>query len=128
LTGQVPCGAPLVIAIEFEPLRRLDKPHFGITCENSLGQRVFSVATYLSPDSLPPLAGPATVYCTVPEVTLVPGSYTLSLSAGIVREHLDYLPSAVALEVLPSDFYGNGRNPTPDLGQVLVRSSWRLEP
>ena len=126
ITDKFGCGDPMTIALDFDPLRALEKPHFGIGFDDSLGQRVFNVATYLSADSLPPMRERATVYCHIPAVDLVPGVYTLSLSAGIVREHLDSLPNAITIDIVPRDFYGNGRNPTPDLGRVLVKSMWEL--
>jgi len=127
ITDKIGCGDPMTIALDFDPVRALEKPHFGVGFDDSLGQRVFNVATYLSPRNLPPLREKATILCQIPAIPLVPGLYTLSLSAGIVREHLDSLPNAITLEVVPRDFYGNGRNPTADLGRILVQSNWELE-
>ncbi|MBY0522443.1 MAG: ABC transporter ATP-binding protein [Gemmataceae bacterium] len=121
------CGEPLTIELDFQSIRPLDNPHFGIGFDDNMGQRVFSVATYLSPGELPPLHSPRTVRCRIAELSLAPGTYTLSLSAGSASHYLmDNLPNAVALEVTATDFYGNGRLPTADLGQVLVRSRWEV--
>jgi lipopolysaccharide transport system ATP-binding protein len=127
-TDQFSCGEDLTIALDFQPVQRLEQPRFGIGFDDALGQRIFSVATYLSAGGLPPLREAATIACTIRDLPLAPGRYTLSLSAGIPGDSLkDALYNAVALEVCAADFYGNGRLPGPALGPVLVRSEWKIE-
>jgi lipopolysaccharide transport system ATP-binding protein len=126
-TNSFGCGESFTIALEVEPVRELEHPHFGIGFNDMLGQRVFSVATYLSSSTLPPLKRPTTVYCRIEELPLVPGTYTLCLSAGTLGHYLmDALEDAIAIEVTPQDFYGNGKLAAAGLGQILMRSSWDL--
>ena len=128
VTDTFGCGESLVIALEFDPLMILEQPHFGIGFDDALGQRVFSAATYLSTSTLPALRKRTTVYCRIPELPLVPGTYTLSLSAGSAGRFLmDALHNAVAIEITPTDYFGNGKMPSPQLGQILMRSQWELE-
>jgi lipopolysaccharide transport system ATP-binding protein len=127
ITDTFGCGEALTIALDFQPVLPLEKPHFGVGFDDAMGQRIFSVATYLSTCQLPPINQPATVYCRIPELSVAPGTYTLSLSAGSAGRYLmDALQNVVALEVTPTDFFRNGRMPSPGLGQVLVRSHWEV--
>jgi lipopolysaccharide transport system ATP-binding protein len=115
--------------VDFELLfpRPLSAPQIGIGFDNSWGQRVCSVATYLWRGALPALQGRCRVRCHVPELPLLPGPYTLSLSVGHLQESLlDQVENTVALEVLPADFFGNGRLESAQLGGTLVRSSWSV--
>lgn len=120
-----PAGAPMTILVDVEPTSPLLKPHLSITFDDSLGRRLFTVATYLSSSSLSPIDRPARIACEIESVPLAPGSYTLGLAVGVVREHLDAVPAAISADIIASDFYGNGRNPSADFGSLLVRSAWR---
>jgi lipopolysaccharide transport system ATP-binding protein len=111
--------------ITFDPITPLNDPQFGIGVDDSLGTRVFSLATYLSNTQLPPLTDRCIVACEVSDLFLAPGRYYLSLSAGTTNNNLiDALDNAVAFDVEAADYFGNGRVCTPNLGKVLMRSSW----
>jgi lipopolysaccharide transport system ATP-binding protein len=120
-------GDTLGVELDLELARPLAAPQVGIGFDNGWGQRVCSVATYLSRSNLPALRGRCRVRCHVPELPLLPGTYTLSLSVGHLQDSLlDQIENTVALEVLPADFFGNGRLETAHLGGTLVRSSWSV--
>ena len=120
-------GDPLCVEFDLEFPRPLHAPQIGIGFDNCWGQRVCSVATYLSRSDLPALDGRCRVRCHVPELPLLPGTYTLSLSVGHLQESLlDQVEHVVALEVLPADFFGNGRLESAQLGGTLVRSLWSV--
>jgi lipopolysaccharide transport system ATP-binding protein len=126
-TDRVGAGEGLTIALDFNPAVALDQPHFGVCFNDVMGRPVFTVATYFSDYTLPTLTGPRTVYCKIPSLDLVPGTYTIDLSAGTDRDPMDVLFSPVAVEVTATDYFGNGRMPPPDLGPVLVRSDWSAD-
>lgn len=127
VTRSIPCGSQLTIVLKFAPRRALDRPQFGIGFDDALGQRVFSVGTFLSKSELPALNTPRTVYCRIDSVDVAPGTYTLSISAGTTGHYLiDALHNAVSIEVTQADFYGNGRTPPGGLGQLMVRSEWSV--
>jgi homopolymeric O-antigen transport system ATP-binding protein len=121
------CGEPIEIVIDVNG--NLERPQVGIGFDDHNGQRVFSVTTFLSRDVVPPVRGTASVVCRIAELAVLPGDYTLCVSIG-TREHtlMDALENAVALQVVPADFYGNGATPLSNLGPMLVRSSWACRP
>jgi lipopolysaccharide transport system ATP-binding protein len=122
----VMCGDPLTIEFDLRLDRPADTPQIGVGVDDTWGQRVFSVGSFLAPDDLAPLqAGDSTVRCHIPAIPLAPGRYTLSLSFGFALAELaDQVEGVVAFDVEASDFYGNGRLPLPEHGQTLVRSAW----
>jgi lipopolysaccharide transport system ATP-binding protein len=127
-TSRFPGGGEVRLELTLDLPRPLQAPQARVDLDNGWGQRVCAVATYLSPTPLPPLEGRCRVCCRIPELPLVPGTYTLGLSAGTLHQQpLDQVEQAAALEVLPHDFFGNGRMPTQGLGQVLVRSEWSAD-
>ncbi len=123
-------GEPLTLEFGLRLAAPTTTPQVGVGVDDLWGQRVYSVASYLAADDLPPLpAGDSVVRCRVPSVDLAPGRYSLSLSFGYSLAGLaDQVEGLVAFDVEANDFYGNGRLPGPGLGQTLVRSQWSAHP
>jgi homopolymeric O-antigen transport system ATP-binding protein len=123
--GRFVTGEKMMIEFTFDPIIPLARPQFGVGVEDSLGSRIFAVATYLADSQLPPLEEPCKVICHIEELILAPGRYVLSLSAGDHYNTLmDRLDCAVAFEVDHGNYFGNGSNVTAGLGRILVRSRW----
>jgi lipopolysaccharide transport system ATP-binding protein len=123
--AQIPCGEDLVMEFDCRLPYSFVEPQIGVGIDDSLGQRIGSVATYLSTTPLPAVEKHLRARCTIPQLALAPGRYTLSLSIGNLQNPLmDQIEHIVGFEVVDGDFYGNGRPPTPGLGQVLLRSKW----
>jgi len=127
-TSRFYCGDEVIMYFDLDFARPTQAPQLGVGFDNIWGQRIFSVATYLSSTTLPSLDGQCMVRCRIPELPLVPGTYILSLSVGTLDQPLlDQIEHMVAIEVLPSDFFGNGRLASGRLGQTLVRSEWSMD-
>jgi lipopolysaccharide transport system ATP-binding protein len=63
--------------------------------------------------------------CRIDELPLAPGRYSLTLNAGPQGgQWADVIDQALWFEVVPTDFYGNGKLPNPDWGRCLIRSRW----
>jgi lipopolysaccharide transport system ATP-binding protein len=126
--SQFMCGEPLKIELTCDPPFALVQPHFGIGVDDWVGARVFSLLTRNTSVLLVPSAASFKVVCQINELPLVPGQYTLSLSAGTTHETLlDALDNAVTFRVEAGDFFGSGKLPAANLGRVLVRSEWSVE-
>jgi hypothetical protein len=72
------------------------------------------------------IEGPFTLTCTVTDLLLAPGKYTISLGAKSGGGRLYVLANAGSLTILPGDFYGSGYNPDPGQACVLCRQTWDL--
>jgi lipopolysaccharide transport system ATP-binding protein len=126
-SSRLVCGEAATFELELDLERPLQTPRVGVGFDNHWGQRVCTVATELSERGLPALGGPCRVRCHVPELPLMPGNYTLTVNVGNMQEPLlDCLENVVAVEVLPADFFGNGRLPLGTQGDTLVRSRWAV--
>jgi lipopolysaccharide transport system ATP-binding protein len=71
--------------------------------------------------------GPTWVECEIPAVTLAPGWYAMKLSLGGRGPTIDAVEDAAHFEVLPTDYFGNGRLPEPSQGVIVQRSTWSTE-
>ena len=126
ITSLLP-GDDLILEFELLPSEPIRQPSLGIGIDNSLGQRVFSVLTYLSECHWEKLDRRTVARCVIPEINLMPGRYTMSLSVGNPYNPLiDAITNASGFSVEPSDYFQTGRMPTPDLGVVLARSRWEF--
>jgi hypothetical protein len=125
-TTQFLCGGPMAVELSVHPQSPVSDPHFAIGFEDSLGCRLFTVATYLTNTAPASLRRTGHVVCLIDQLPLAPGRYCLSLNAG--PQHAvwnDFIDQAVGFDVIATDFYGNGKSPNPDWGRVLLRSTWR---
>jgi lipopolysaccharide transport system ATP-binding protein len=124
-TATLFAGEDLVLEFELNPPRAIANPTLGIGVDNAMGLRVFSVITYYSDFEWSRLDRPSVVRCTIPRIKLLPGRYQLNISVGnVYNQHVDAIYNAASFSIEPSDYFGTGRLPTPDLGVVLADSRW----
>jgi lipopolysaccharide transport system ATP-binding protein len=129
ITDRFRCGEAATIELDLEPVEHSASYDIGIGIEDFMGARVASIATYLSAHGPMQLSRPVTVVCDLPQLPLLPGRYSLSLSAGPPNHRLlDALDSAVSIEVEAADFFGTGQLPSAGLGKTLIRSNWTTSP
>jgi lipopolysaccharide transport system ATP-binding protein len=124
-TDQFLCGEPLVVEMALGKDVPPGEYHFAVGVDDTLGQRLFTAATYLSESFGGPDAETRVVQCRIDELRLAPGRYALSFNAG-PREWVwtDFIEQGLWLDVHASDYYGNGRLPKSEWGAFLVRSQW----
>ncbi|HMP16754.1 MAG TPA: Wzt carbohydrate-binding domain-containing protein, partial [Gemmatales bacterium] len=120
------CGDQVKLILDLNLPYHFSEPQVGIGFDDIFGQRIASVGTFLSKDTLPDAEGKLSVECIIDDLPLCPGQYTLSLSVGNMQNSLiDQLDHVVTIMVEEGDFYGNGRYPMRGLGQSLLRSRWK---
>jgi lipopolysaccharide transport system ATP-binding protein len=125
LTTQVRCGAPVMIEVEAAPGCPFTEPHFAIGIDDVLGTRVLTAATYLTDSAPESLRRTKRLLCRLDSLPLAPGCYSLTLNAGPQSaQWADVVDQALNFEVVPTDFYRNGKLPNPDWGRCLTRSHW----
>jgi lipopolysaccharide transport system ATP-binding protein len=105
--------------------RRIPNPLFGCAVHNWRGERLFAIATYMSPATVKYLEGECMLVGRFELPKLVPGKYTLEMSFSETFDRfIDRITNAMALSVAPIDYLGVTLPFSPDLGSVMVRSEW----
>ena len=125
-TDQVLCGEAVTIELEVDARCPVPEPHFAVGFDDTLGCRLFTLATYLSNAVPASTRGVRRIACHLAQLPLAPGRYSLTLNAG-PREWVwtDMVDQALWFDVTATDYYGNGKLPHPDWGRFLARSRWR---
>jgi len=120
-------GDDMILELDLAPPFPVLDPILFVAVDDAIGRRIFTVSSQYSQSKLPALDQPTTVVCTIPDLCLQPGRYSLSLCIGTTYDWLlDVLPSVASFDVHESDYFGTGRMPTQDLGAVLVKSQWQM--
>jgi len=122
-------GEPIRIKIQLDIKDKIiENPVIGIGCNTMMGQRVFTVGTYFSKVQLPRLDCETNIFCTIPEPNLTPGSYSLKLAIGDnPYSNIVELEDIARFEIVPSDYFGNGKLPNSRQGIIVLKSDWRRE-
>ena len=102
-------------------------PRVAVALNNLRGDRVFVVATYLSPTSIERVRSIESVSVTFRLPALRPGTYSVDLSAADDDgKFLDQVEAAGTLEIAENGYLGSSYPHFPEMGSVLVRSAWKV--
>lgn len=125
-------GQDVIIGLKYEarvenigPIRDLS---ISVVFKNDKGQRLFGTPSEVLSTALPPrLESTGEYLIKIPQLPLLPGIYDLDLGCIINRATTDKLVSAKRLVVTESDFFGTGKLPPNQQGDILVKFSneWR---
>jgi lipopolysaccharide transport system ATP-binding protein len=120
-------GDDMTIELDLDPPFAIPNPIFFVGVDDSIGRRIFTASSQYSQSEFPVLDRPTTVACTLPDLSLFPGRYWLSICVGTAYDwSLDLLVNIASFDVHASDYFGTGRMPTQELGAVLKRSQWQI--
>jgi lipopolysaccharide transport system ATP-binding protein len=93
---------------------------------SSMGERIFTVGTHLSPDFQETMVGKGALACCLPNFPLVEGEYSLTLAIGkkTPRHNLDCVEDALRFRVEAGDYFKTGANVLRGQGYLAQKSSW----
>jgi hypothetical protein len=121
-------GEPITLELGVAAPQPVHKPCFAIGIEDTFGCRLFTVATYLTENAPAVVSNREKLVCRLDELPLCPGRYCVSLNAGPLHgAWTDAVDHVAWFDVVESDYYRNGKLPSPDWGRFLVRSRWKAE-
>jgi len=125
----VTTGQDVVFAFEFDihGLQRVGNVLVHIAFSGVLAQPVFACLSRVTKGGLLTLTPGCRVLCRIPRMPLLPGMYTYSISCKISEVMADAILDAGKLSVAEGDYFGTGRLPPNQLGDVVVAHDWSLE-
>ena len=91
------------------------------------GERICTVGTQLSTDSIGVLTGKGKLQCRLPSLPLAAGEYVAVVALGVnfPRKELDRVDFALRFRVEAGDYFGTGRSLHHNQGSFAQRSEWR---
>lgn len=120
-------GAAVKLRMDLVLASALRSPRVGVGVNNARGERVFALATYLSPKPIERVDHEATIEVDFKLPPLYPGTYTLDISLSAEDgPFMDQVESAGSFEVLQDGFLGSSHPYFPEMGMVLVPSAWTV--
>ena len=126
LTGGLPVGAPLKVAIEFEVERLAMDFDMAVSFETLFGHTVLSTSTQFQPEPVViERVGPQRLILDVPSMTLMPGEYRLRIEFKSRGIRVDRVENAGRLTIVSGDYYGSGK--MPENGAFVCEHRWSLE-
>jgi len=118
-------GQEVMIEVEIDLPSQIRSPKISMGFDNARGERIFALATYLSPVA-PTVIGPHSHVCVTFEFpALYPGRYdfevTLAGEDGVLLDKIEHVSS---FDVTQDAYLGTTHVYFPEMGLVLVRSRW----
>jgi lipopolysaccharide transport system ATP-binding protein len=96
---------------------------------NSRGVTVLLTSSDFSRERLEFRGGGGQIGCSIRDLNLAPGEYTITLFFGrSAGEALDCLNDVVRVSVVGGDYFGSGHPGLPEQCSTLTRSTWRMRP
>lgn len=123
-THHVSMGNGLRVNIVYQCEHEIRSPEFAFALDDQYGQRLFRVRTSeVRWKKLSATSGKGTVECRIPELPLVPGSYSVTVGMSSGTQPLDIVSRAATVIVHSADVYGTGKY-KPN-GMIFMRSEWK---
>jgi lipopolysaccharide transport system ATP-binding protein len=121
-------GDSVRLDLHMHVAKDLHAPKIGIGVTNLRGERVFAIASYLSPSHLPTIRDAEVVRVTFDLPNLMPGTYALDISASDGdHSHLDEIPAAAYFEIEDVNLLECSEPYFSEMGNILVPSRWAVE-
>lgn len=119
-------GARLVFEYESHLTERPKEVLVTVVFVGTKGARVFGLPSEVIRADLSSLGEKGAFVCVVPKLPLLPGHYEIVASCVVDRELTDKITNMCSVTVSENNYYGTGRMPTNQFGDVFVDFEWRL--
>lgn len=122
-TRVVRTGDDIVIDLEIDAMAEIHQPTVTVTIENTFGQRVVVARSPCNQRALPDLKGSKRVVCTLSQLAIAPGEYSIKLELGSDGVTLDSSEGKLPFTITTADPFEDGWS-AATAGLVIVRSDW----
>ena len=124
LTTGLSLGRPCCFQLEFQSQNLPKGLYFCISLSTSQGQRIGILHSRIHSQVITKGEQTGVVQCSVDELPLLPGDYTVDVSVGTWDKVLDSVDGAARITVLPTDYFGSGELPNSQQGATALKCRW----
>ena len=125
-THVVPCGGTLNIELDLANLSDVTRGECALSIRNEHGQRVVMFQSQYHADLVITGVSRTKLRCTIPNLNLAPGTYSIDLVLADQPEMIDCIERAATFEVVFADLFGTGKIPDATQGHVVMPCQWKL--
>jgi lipopolysaccharide transport system ATP-binding protein len=118
-------GGDINIRLFLQKERYLKIIHIGIGFDNEMRERIFTVSTINQDERINFSSNQIIVDCNIMKVNLAPGKYFLKIAISDISRSYDVIESYPGFEIIPSDYFGNGKLPNKSQGILIMSAQWK---
>ena len=123
-----PIGSPLEFHFEGVSSSTINSPVFSFRIARLAGPHITTLHSRRSGAELPnAIRGPFSVCCSISELLLPAGDYTLQVGIKSGTKWIHVVEEAAIFSVLPTDFFRTGMNPVASDEAVICRQEWTCD-
>jgi lipopolysaccharide transport system ATP-binding protein len=125
-THTINMGATITIEADFNLFESINRPLFGITIKNLMGQTILRAYSNESCEKITFNKSHGKMRVKFFDLPLLQGDYEISLYLGQLWESMDQIENALSFSIIASDIYGTGVLPNRLGGVCFSRHSWEF--
>jgi len=125
-TNYVTLGGKFCLRLTLQTSKQLSNPKIGVGIDSITGQRMLTLHTPASHNSLSGLCENAHVYCNIEQFPLAPGEYSLKIAISEGGQQLEAIDGIVPFTVADGEIFGEGRG--FHQGTCIAPSQWNHQP
>lgn len=120
------CGEDMTFELTYEAPQSLNMKSvvFSIGFYNLFGQPLFMCRSDLRGTEYTNLPAQGLVACQIPRFPLPPGRFRVNLHCEVNGIVADWIRDALTIDVAEGDFFGSGRLPARERGDLLIDHHW----
>ena len=118
--SSVRMGASLSVQVDFHCPEHPARPNLEVAIKNTFGVTVFNASNrVITKYQFEQSVRQGSITCSLPDLPLVAGLYTIDLFFGEEYQNLDAIYDAISFDVTPADVFGSGQIPSANEGTIF---------
>ncbi|HQR42450.1 MAG TPA: ABC transporter ATP-binding protein [Gemmatales bacterium] len=127
LVGAVPLWGTARIEVLWKSMAPLSELALGVVVKDAHQTPIFGITNKVTGSRLIcQSTHHGRVICRLPNLPLMPGTYSLDLYFGDLLHDFDVIHNAADLTIVAADVYGTGRLPPVSCGNICLTATWEL--
>ncbi len=124
----VPMGVDWNVEFTYDCATEIPHPELRLFVTSSQGQRISRISSFNSQGELPAFSGLVKLNCRISQMNLLPGLYYLSVRiASQLGDTIDFVESALPIEVAAADRHGTGRVDDARHAPCYFPATWSVD-
>jgi lipopolysaccharide transport system ATP-binding protein len=124
--GSPRVGEETTLTLDYTATSACRAVEVAVSVQGPLGEALLHLQSRAAGRSFAIAPGSGSFVCTLPELSLLPATYSINVFASFGSEVLDWVQDAATFEVVEHDHLGHGHLPSTSHGYYVMRQTWEL--